>query len=188
MKNKKVEKAKVESLDPETITNLINQLKESWKEKKITLETIHVVLKEGMELLEQFNCTGEKKKEYVIKITRILVTDLVENETDEKIILELLDKKVLENTIDLIVQASKGQLNINNKETQQKIVSCTRSCIPIFIDTIVRIISVIRGSRSNQQSTSTSQQPQTKSLAQPLEIIIASDEVTNTNSDENIRL
>lgn len=148
MKTKKVEKIKLESLNPETITNLINQLKESWKVKKITLETIHIVLKEGMELLEQLNCAGEKKKEYVIIITRILVTDLVENETDKKIILELIDKKVLENIIDLIIQGSKGQLNLNNKKTQQKIVSCTKSCIPILIDTTAKIISKIRVSRS----------------------------------------
>ena len=30
MKTKKVEKPKMESLDPETITNLINELKISW--------------------------------------------------------------------------------------------------------------------------------------------------------------
>ena len=155
MKTKKVKKPKIESLDSETIANLINQLKETWKEKKITLETVHVVLKEGMELLEQFNCTGEKKKEYVITITRTLITELVENESDKNLLLELIDKKVLGNTIDLIVQASKGQLNIN-KETQKKIVSCTKSCIPILIDTVVRIIAAVREANRSRSTTTRS--------------------------------
>ena len=184
MKTKKVEKVKLENLDPETITNLINQLKENWKEKKITLETVHIVLKEGMELLEQFNCTGEKKKEYVIIIVKTLVTELVENETDKKIILELIEKKILGNTIDLIVQASKGQLNINNKETQKKIISCTKSCIPILIDTVVRIIAALkrtnRTSRFNRSTTTQSSE------------VIVSSEINKPNEldepKENIRL
>ena len=60
-----------------------------------------------MELVEKFDCSGEKKKEYVVTIIKTLVTDLVENETDKRIILEFIDKKVLENTIDLIVASIK---------------------------------------------------------------------------------
>jgi hypothetical protein len=154
MKTKKVEKTKMESPDPETITKLITEVKENWKEKKITIETVHLALKEAMELVERFNCSGEKKKEYVVAITRTLVTDLVENETDKRIILEFIDKKILENTIDLIVQASKGEFNINNKKTQKKIISCTTSCIPILVDIVIRISKAVRNSRRPNTSTS----------------------------------
>ena len=40
--------------------------------------------------------------------------------------LEIIDKKILENTIELIILASKGKMNLNNKETQKKISSIGR--------------------------------------------------------------
>lgn len=156
MKLSKIKKPE-EVLNSETVANLINDLKTKWGEEKITVGTIHLVLKEGMELVDKYNCPGTEKKEHVLTIVKAVVKDLVVDETEERIILELIDKKVLENTMDLIIQAARGQLNIKNKATQKKIMSCTRSCIPILIDSITRIIALVKASKQPAQQPT--QQP-----------------------------
>ena len=141
------------SLDTESVANVVNELKTKWGEEKITVGTIHLVLKEGMELVEKLDCPGSQKKEHVITIVKAVVVDLVEDENDEKIILELIDKRILENTMDLIIMASKGQLNINSKETQKKIMSCGKSFLPILISIVKKIISIIKESKRTKQAT-----------------------------------
>ena len=133
----------------EIIANTIHELNQKFGETRITVETIHLVLKEVIELVEHFSCPGSEKKEHVITIVKALVTDLVDNEDDKRIILEMIDKKILENTIDLIIQATKGNININ-KKTQKKIVSCCKSFIPIVIDTIIYIIRSVNESKAKR--------------------------------------
>jgi len=119
----------------EIIANTIYELKQQFGETKITAATIHLVLKETIELVEHFSCPGPEKKEHVVTIVKVLVTDLVDNEEEKRIILDIIDKRILENTIDLIIAATKGKLNIN-KKTQKKLISCTTSIISIILRTV----------------------------------------------------
>ena len=112
----------------ERIAQTIHDLKTKWGETKISVSTIHLVLKECMELVENFDCSGAEKKEHAVTIIKEVVKDLVEDEDEERIILALIEKKVLENTIDLIISASKGKFNINNKKTQKKLFSMSKNC------------------------------------------------------------
>ena len=128
----------------ERIAQTIHDLKTKWGETKITTGTIHLVLKECMELVENFDCSGAEKKEHVVTIIKEVVKDLVENDEEERIILALIEKKVLENTIDLIISASKGNFNINNKKTQRKIFSCLKTAVPIIIDIVKHIINACK--------------------------------------------
>lgn len=143
-------------LDTETMANVINELKTKWGEDKITLGTIHLVLKEGMELVEKLDCPGSEKKEHVITVVKAVVIDLVDDENDERIILELIDKKVLENTMDLIVMATKGELNLNKPETQKKLLSCGKTFLPILISIVKRIISIIKNSKKSKKKSNKS--------------------------------
>jgi hypothetical protein len=143
----------------EKIAGIISDLKTSWGEKKISASTIHLVLKECMEIVENFNNTGVEKKEYVITIIKKVVKDLVENEEEERIILALIDKKVLENTMDLIILASKGKFNINNKKTQKKFVSCFKTTIPLIIDTVIYIIKACKTKPPKQSEPQSKPQP-----------------------------
>ena len=59
----------------ERIAQTIHDLKTKWGETKITAGTIHLVLKECMELVEKFNCPGSEKKEHVITIVKEVVKD-----------------------------------------------------------------------------------------------------------------
>lgn len=158
----KVKQVENNLLTTQNIAQIIHDLKTNWGEKKITVQTVHLVLKECMELVDKFDNPGSEKKEHVITIVKAVVKDIVINETDEKLIMELIDKKILENTIDLIVQASKGEFNINNKQTQKKIVSCTKSFIPIAIDIILRIIQGCKSKPSKPSKTITPPNSPTK--------------------------
>lgn len=113
------------------LSSLIDVVKEKIGTTKITANTIHIVLKETMELVEELNIPGSEKRDNVIKIVKTLVTDLVEDEEQEKLILSIIDNNVLENTMDLVVKASRGELNLNCKKTQSKIKTCILSIINI---------------------------------------------------------
>ena len=143
-------------LDAETMANVINELKTKWGENKITLGTIHLVLKECMELVEKLDCPGSEKKKHVLTIVKVVVVDLVDDENDERIILELIDKKVLENTMDLIVMATKGELNLNKPETQKKLLSCGKTFLPILISIVKKIIALIKSSKKSKKKSNKS--------------------------------
>ena len=113
----------------DNIETIITELKSTWKEKQITIETIHLLLKDSMELVDKFNCPGIEKKQHVKSIMRIVVIELIENPDHEKVIIDIIDKDILGNTIDLIILASQGKLNLKNKKTQNQLLSCFKTII-----------------------------------------------------------
>ena len=115
------------------LASLVDTLKGKMGTDKISAKTIHIVLKEAMELVEELNIPGSVKKDNVIKIVKTLVTDLVENEEEEKLILSIIDNNILENTMDLVVKASRGELNLNCRKTQSKIKSCILTTLDIML-------------------------------------------------------
>ena len=108
----------------EEVTNISSNLKEKYQETKLSTATLHIILKECMELVENFNCSGAEKKKHAIVILKSLINDLVENKDERSFLLKVIDDNILENTIDLIIQASKGQFNLNSKENKKVVVGC----------------------------------------------------------------
>jgi hypothetical protein len=74
------------------VETTISDLKQRFGETRITANTIHLILKEVIELVEHFSCPGSEKKEHVVTIVKALVNDLVDNENEKRIILEMIDK------------------------------------------------------------------------------------------------
>ena len=101
------------------VTNFIIVLKERIGLTELTSESIHLILKESMELVDELNISGSEKKDNVKNIVKTLVNDLVKDGNEKRLLLEIIDNNILENTIDLIVKASKNEININNKERQK---------------------------------------------------------------------
>ena len=89
--------------------------------------TLHLILKYVMEEIEKTPLKGTEQKEITLKIIRALVIDLTENE-DEKVLLQLLDDGTISNMIDLIVDATRGRLNINSLVNVAS--GCFTNCIP----------------------------------------------------------
>ena len=150
----------------ELVMPLVIELKEKLKLTQISTSTIHLVLKEGMELVEKLNIPGSQKQDTVIAIVKAVVQDLVENEEEEKLILSLIDNKVLENTMNLIVLASKGELNLNSKKTHKKLFTVFKTCIPLTMYGILYLVKSCNPKRKHELAQEpTTQEPATQEPA-----------------------
>lgn len=105
-----------------TIVYTTVQIKQQLGEKKINAETIHIIIKNVIELVEKVDMKGKIKREIVVKVIQNLVDDIFENEDEKKLINDMIDKQVLSNTIDLIILGTKGKININNLKKNKNLI------------------------------------------------------------------
>tara|TARA_R110002012_G_scaffold189083_1_gene356268 strand:+ start:140 stop:667 length:528 start_codon:yes stop_codon:yes gene_type:complete len=116
--------------DNAIFTNITNTLKEKVKNIALKPNTIHLVIKYVMELVEETPLKGIEQKELSLKVLKELFKDLTEGD-DEIILLKLIDDGTIGNMIDLIVDATHGKLNVNALiETSS---SCILTCIPYIM-------------------------------------------------------
>jgi len=116
----------------ETIYNTIynttlNKVKEKVSAISIRPSTLHLIIKYVMEEVEKTPTKGAEQKEMALTLIRALVIDLTDG-TDEEVLLKLIDDNTVSNLIDLIVDATKGKININTVATVSS--GCINSCIP----------------------------------------------------------
>ena len=93
----------------------------------IRSSTLHLIIKYVMELVEQTPLKGSEQKEMALKLIKALIVDFTEGE-DERVLLQLLNDGTIGNMIDLIVDATKGRLDINT--ALQVTSGCLNRCIP----------------------------------------------------------
>tara|TARA_B110000114_G_C14873463_1_gene309783 strand:- start:113 stop:670 length:558 start_codon:yes stop_codon:yes gene_type:complete len=111
-----ISRLKSERHKPPNKLIIYNAILETLKEKvsniSIRPSTLYLIIKYVMEEIENTPTKGVEQKEMALKLIRELIIDLAEGE-DEKVLLQLLDDNTIGSMIDLIVDASKGKLNIN---------------------------------------------------------------------------
>ena len=90
----------------------------------ITPDTIVTVLQYAMEAVEVTTLTGAEKKKAVMDIVRKAVVDAPMEDHMEKILIEMIDDGIVSHTIDIIVSASRGNVNLNGMANASQIV-CT---------------------------------------------------------------
>lgn len=90
----------------------------------ITPDTIVAVLQYAMEAVEVTTLTGDEKKKAVMDIVRKAVLDAPMEDHIEKILIEMIDDGIVSHTIDIIVSASRGNLNLNGMAKASQVV-CT---------------------------------------------------------------
>ena len=93
----------------------------------IRSSTLHLIIKYVMELVEQTPLKGSEQKEMALKLIRALIVDFTDAE-DERVLLQLLDDGTIGNMIDLIVDATRGRLDINT--AGQVTTGCLNRCLP----------------------------------------------------------
>jgi hypothetical protein len=93
----------------------------------IRSSTLHLIIKYVMELVEQTPLKGSEQKEMALKLIRALIIDFTDAE-DERVLLQLLDDGTIGNMIDLIVDATRGRLDINT--AVQVTTGCLNRCLP----------------------------------------------------------
>ena len=81
---------------------------------EITPDSITTVIKLAMEVVEASKLKGEAQKKLVTKIVRKVVVDAPIADEKEKLILDMIDQGVVGNVIELVVSASKGEIDINS--------------------------------------------------------------------------
>lgn len=127
----------------ETLVDLVIILKDRLGGTRISKSTIDIILKEAMELVEEMNIPGSDKLDNVIRIVKNLINDFLEDGEEKRLLMEIIDNNILENTISLVVKASKGEININNKKTQKHIVSC-------FSITLRGLLTLVKNCKSKK--------------------------------------
>ena len=113
----------VDKLFDESLT----ELKKRLADKEVNAVTLLAILRVAMEMVEATRLKGDEQKELTNRLVRQVVVDAPIADENEKLLLDMIDKKVLENTIDLVVAASKGELDVNSVQEVAK--TC---CLPFI--------------------------------------------------------
>ena len=90
------------------------ELKKKIEGIEVNADTVIVILKYAMEVVELSKAKGEKQRELAIKLVRKVIVDAPIGDEKEKLLLDLIDNGILANTVDLVVEASRGDINVNN--------------------------------------------------------------------------
>lgn len=101
----------------------------------ISMDTIVRMLRIAMVIVEQTNESGKNKKDFVVRMIAKIVSDCTEStsiNSEMKIeILNMLYSPVFDDTIKLVVDASKGTLDLNKVQevASQVAVGCFSRCL-----------------------------------------------------------
>jgi len=118
----------------EVVDELFDQCHQHLKIKigdlEINFANIMTIVKFSMEVVEASKAKGSRQKTLVILLVKQIVKDAPITDDKEKFLLDMIDNGVLSHTIDLVIDASKGNLNINSVGKCAKGVgtSCFSAC------------------------------------------------------------
>lgn len=105
----------------------LQKLKIRLADIEISAATIMKVLRFAMEIVEATQLKGEAQMQLCKKMVRIIVVDAPITDEKEKLLLGMIDQDILEHTIELVVDATQGHLDIN------AVAQITKSCcLPLF--------------------------------------------------------
>ena len=109
------------------------QLKNLLGDAPISSGSLHIIIKYTMELIEDTPLKGQAQKDFALKLLRDVFKEATDG-AEEKALLSLLDNGAIGNMIDLIVDASKGKLNINSLVKVSE--GCFTTCLPYLLKRI----------------------------------------------------
>jgi hypothetical protein len=94
------------------------KLQSTLKERNIDVssKTITQIVKIAMEIVEATKLKGSEQKALVEKIVRKIIVDSPLEESKKSIIISMLDEGIVGDVIELVVSATKGELDINTVE------------------------------------------------------------------------
>jgi len=88
-------------------------LQDKLQDTEVTVENFMTIVKFSMEVVEVTQLKGTEQKEMSIRLVRKVIVDAPISDEKEKLLLDMIDAGVLGGTVDLIVDVSKGNVNIN---------------------------------------------------------------------------
>ena len=93
--------------------NSLKELKKRVVNMNINARTIISVIHFAMEIVEATTLIGKEQRALVEKLVRQVVVDAPITDEKEKILLYMIDEGIVGDIIDLVVSATKGEVNIN---------------------------------------------------------------------------
>ena len=89
------------------------KLNEKIGDMEINAQTIMTVTRFSMEIVESTKLKGAAQKELAISLVRQVIVEAPISDDKEKLLLDMIDQGILANAIELIVDVSKGDVDIN---------------------------------------------------------------------------
>ena len=83
---------------------------------EITPRSITIVIKICMEIAEATRLKGKEQKVLVERLVKKVVKDAPITDEKEKLLLDMIEEGVVGDVIDLVISATKGELDINAVE------------------------------------------------------------------------
>ena len=90
----------------------------------ITPQSLVLLSKYAMEIVEATSLKGSEQKEMVIRLVKKIVEDSPLEEAEKKLCADLIEKGTISQMIDLVVDATKGRLKINQEEIIERGATC----------------------------------------------------------------
>ena len=123
----------VHSVADKVVDKIFEQVLTNLKIKMGPLElngrTLMVAMRYAMELVELTELKGEAQKQLVIRLLQRLVKDAPLSVKKEELCMKLINAGIVGQTIDLIIDATKGNLQVNNiVQTVTTAMMSTRCC------------------------------------------------------------
>lgn len=116
-----------ETYDSHVFNGCLKLLNNKLKDTEICFENMMTIVKHAMEIVEITKKKGEEQKKLAISLTKKIIVDSPISDAKEKLLLDMINMGLLSSTMDLIVAASRGELDINViKKT------CMSSCFPFL--------------------------------------------------------
>ena len=121
---------KVQELSEELVGKVLMEVKDKLGTTSIGAKTLHLLIRYTMEVIEKTPTKGKEQLEFALKVITAIIQELPDS--DEKIFLVTsLTNGGIENTIELVVDASRGKLEINQVIEVVK-TSCIPACVTYF--------------------------------------------------------
>ena len=106
----------------------LEKLKNRMDDIDITPQTLIIIMKYAMEIIEISELKGSEQKDMALRLLRSVISNAELNESIKSTCLQMIDSGALGQTIDLIIDATKGRIQIN----QKLIMDTASSCIPLL--------------------------------------------------------
>ena len=117
----------VEDLTEDLLNGVLDKVKESLGDLGVKPSTLPKIIQFVMEAIEDTPTKGPAQKDFALKVIGALIDELHESD-EKKLLQETFKSGGIEGTIDLVVSATKGELNIN-----QVVDVAVNSCVcPFF--------------------------------------------------------
>ena len=105
----------------------LRELKAKTQDIEINAKTIIRVVRFAMEIVEATTLKGAEQKKLVEKLVRQVIKDAPISDTKEAALLYMVDEGIIGDITELVVSATKGELNVNAVIEVSKI-----CCLGIF--------------------------------------------------------